>query len=481
MNFKNLKLITKKTRSDLFKEKQNIIIGITVFLFCLISIGVEFSKYNEKFAKVNEYRQETRENWEHRPGKHPHRMAHYGYLVFRMAHPLNIFDAGLDDYFGNVIFLEAHKQNTANLSEAGSSSVLVRFGTFNSAFILQNIVPLIILFLGFGLVVRERENATLKILSLQGAAGREIIWGKIIGLWQFSLLFIIPLLPFIFTAALLTGTATWMDIALRLLILTPAYMVYLFFVSMLTIVISSISKNSASALISLIGCWLLLTILLPKSIQFLAQNLYPSPSRIAFETTVEEDVLKVGDSHNPNDIHFKKIKDSLLVKYNVKTPEELPFNYSGFIMKEGEKISSNIYISHYNDLQEIYRKQQNLSDVSGFVDPSIAIRNFSMIATGSDYFSYKQFQKQAEDFRFKMAQRLNDLQINNISNIKPNKDGPPVKINQDNWKKFEDFNYQFYPVKDSLRTQWIPLAALLFWLILSVTIIEITGRKLKLI
>jgi ABC-2 type transport system permease protein len=55
-------------------------------------------------------------------------MAHYGYLVFRIGHPLNIFDNGLDDYLGNVIFLEAHKQNTANLSEAGSSGTLLRFG-----------------------------------------------------------------------------------------------------------------------------------------------------------------------------------------------------------------------------------------------------------------------------------------------------------------------------------------------------------------
>lgn len=65
------------------------------------------------------------------------------------------------------------------------------------------------------------------------------------------------------------------------------------------------------------------------------------------EITVEENVLKVGDSHNPDDPHFKYIKDSLLTKYNVKTTDELPINYGGFVMKEGKKISSKIYADHF--------------------------------------------------------------------------------------------------------------------------------------
>ena len=85
MEFPNLKLIVRKTRLDLFQSKQNLLIAVTVILFCCLSIGIGLTKYTETFSKVKEYRKETRENWEHRPDKHPHRMAHYGYLVFRIA------------------------------------------------------------------------------------------------------------------------------------------------------------------------------------------------------------------------------------------------------------------------------------------------------------------------------------------------------------------------------------------------------------
>ncbi|WP_288446406.1 DUF3526 domain-containing protein [uncultured Chryseobacterium sp.] len=481
MAISNLQLMVRKTWQDLFKGKQNLLTTIAVLLFCLLSIGIGYTKYTDSFSNIKEYRKEVRESWEHRPDKHPHRMAHYGYLVFRIGHPLNIFDNGLDDYLGNVIFLEAHKQNTANLSEAGSSGTLVRFGAFSSAFILQSIVPLIILFSGFGLIVQERENATLKIVSVQGTSGRDIVWGKILGLWLFSLCFLIPVVPIVFMAAFMSETTSTGDIVLRLSFLLPAYMIYYFFVSTLTVVVSANSKTTSAALISLIGFWLLFIIVLPKGIQFAAQNLYPAPSRIAFETSLEKDILKAGDSHNPDDPHFKKVKDSLLAAYHVKTTNELPFNYGGFIMKEGEKISSHIYIRHQKELQNIYRKQQNLTDFSGLINPATAIKNFSMIATGTDFFSYNQFQKQAEEYRYKMAQHLNDLQIEKISNIKPENGGPPAVIDKDNWEKFPDFKYRYTPVLDSLKEQPIPGAALVLWLMLCVIATEISGRKLKLI
>lgn len=476
-----LQLIIRKTRQDLMKGKQNLLIIVTVLLFCFLSIGVGSAKYKDTSSQIGTYRKEVREQWEHRPAKHPHRMAHYGYLVFRIGHPLSIFDNGLDDYLGNVIFLEAHKQNSANLSEAGSSGTLVRFGSFSSAFILQCLVPLIILFLGFGLIAREREDATLKILSTQGASGRQIIWGKVLGLWQFSLLFLIPVLPVVFVVAVLSESTEWTDIVFRVLAILPAYMVYYFFICSLTVFISANSKTASSALVSLIGSWLILVIFLPKGIQFAAQNLYPTPSRIAFETILEKDILKAGDSHNPDDSHFKKIKDSLLAHYQVNTTNELPFNYSGFVMKEGERISSQIYIRHQNELQETYDHQQQFSDASAFIDPMIAVRNFSMIASGTDYYSYTEFQKQAEEYRYKMAQKLNDLQIEKISNIKPEKGGPPAIIEGDNWKKFPDFNYQYTSFSKSIQQQWMPAAALFFWLIVCVFMIEISGRNLKLI
>lgn len=481
MDFSSLKLIVRKTRQDLLKSRQNLLIAATVLLFCCLSIGIGFTKYGENYSNIKQYRHETRENWEQRPDKHPHRMAHYGYLVFRIGHPLSIFDNGLDDYLGNVIFLEAHKQNTANLSEAGSSGILVRFGAFSTAFILQAIVPLIILFLGFGLIIKEREDATLKILSVQGASPRSILWGKIFGLWQFALLFLLPLIPVVLLMGFMAEASDFTDILSRIMVIFPAYMVYYFFFCTLTVLLSSASKSSSSALISLIGSWLILVIFLPKGIQFAAQNLYPTPSRIAFETGVEEDVLKVGDSHNPDDPHFKHIKDSLLAQYKVKTTDELPVNYGGIVMKEGERISAKLYVEHLKQLQEQYSRQQKLNEIFGFINPVMAIKNLSMTASGTDYFAYRQFQNQAEEYRYKLAQRMNDLQIEQISNSKPEPGEKQAMVSKENWQKFPDFEYEFISLGESLSKQLLPLLAIIFWLFACILMVELSAKNLKLL
>ncbi|RTZ46253.1 ABC transporter permease [Chryseobacterium arthrosphaerae] len=213
-------------------------------------------KIHRFFSKIKEYREEVRNTGN--TGRTSIRTVWPITAIWFQDRPsVECFDSGLDDYLGNVIFLEAHKQNTANLSEAGSSGTLIRFGAFSSAFILQSIVPLIIIFLGFGLIVQERENATLKIISVQGASGRDIIWGKILGLWLFSLCFLVPVIPVVSVAALMSETTGPGDILIRLSFIMPAYMIYYFFISTLIIIVSANSKSTSSALICLIGFWLL--------------------------------------------------------------------------------------------------------------------------------------------------------------------------------------------------------------------------------
>ena len=43
-------------------------------------------------------------------------MAHYGSFALRQKHPLSTFDLGMENFVGNAVFLEAHKQNTVNFS-----------------------------------------------------------------------------------------------------------------------------------------------------------------------------------------------------------------------------------------------------------------------------------------------------------------------------------------------------------------------------
>ena len=146
--------------------------------------------YQEQTETRVQFQKEVREHWEEAPDKHPHRMAHYGYIAFRAKHPLSIFDFGVESYTGNAVFLEAHKQNSVNFSEASFSTGLLRFGEMSTAAVLQVLVPLVIFFLGFGLIAADRENGTLKLLLSQGASWAEIIAGRSLGLMGIAMCFV---------------------------------------------------------------------------------------------------------------------------------------------------------------------------------------------------------------------------------------------------------------------------------------------------
>ncbi len=93
------------------------------------------------------------------------------------------------------VYLEAHKQNTANYSEGRFQyrvcCVLVEISL---AMLLQTLLPLILFFLGFNAIAQQRENATLKMLVSQGATFKQLIWGNSIGLFTVGVSFLLPVL-----------------------------------------------------------------------------------------------------------------------------------------------------------------------------------------------------------------------------------------------------------------------------------------------
>lgn len=456
-------LIARQVLFTRLKSKSTLYLILIFNLFQILALYTEFKvRFNDQ-QTVQEYKKEVRKRWESNPDKHPHRMAHYGYLVFREKHPLSFFDPGINNYLGNLIFLEAHRQNTANFSEASFSSGLLRFGYISAAMILQILVPLLLFFWGFSLVSNDREKGTLKIIFTQGIQWRQFLWGKIWGLYALALTVFLPAVVFTLLLILSNHSANTQTI-IRYLLLILSYSLYFLMACILAVYISARSKSSKNSLVTLIGIWLTFTLVLPKVATVYGQTQYPAPSKVAFDTEVEKELLKLGDNHNPDDPHYKGIKDSVLAAHKVSSTDQLPFNYSGFIMKEGEKLSTQAYLLHEKRLVNIYRKQSNAFRLTGLINPVVAIKQFSMALTGADYATYRDFLGQAEAYRYKLAQTMNDLQIKFISNNKKAPDGKHI-LDHSHWADFPDFDYQFLSFSRALSYEYWSVIAILCWLV----------------
>ncbi|MEM6697092.1 MAG: DUF3526 domain-containing protein [Bacteroidota bacterium] len=480
MRFRILQILSKHTFQHLLKNSSTKwLIGLfnALLLFALLAA---YSSSLEQAHTLDHYSHEVRERWESSPDKHPHRMAHYGYVAFRQKYPLSFFDYGMDSYLGNAVFLEAHRQNTINFSEASLSNGLLRFGEISAALILQLLVPLLLFFWGFALIAGEREQGTLRLLLAQGTSWSELILGKTLGLFYLSLTLLLPstiiALALLFFHPLFAEVP---DVILSFGLLAVGYLIYLFIMSMLAVWISATCQTSKTALIQLIGCWLFFTLMLPKLAQVTGQVFYPSPSKIEFDTAVEEELIEQGDSHDPNDPHFKGLKDSLLAVYQVSSTDELPFNFSGYVMREGERLSTETFRTHQLRLMERYQQQQNLLRWTAVINPYIAIKNLSMAMSGTDFLAYRNFQDQAEEYRYNLAQTMNELQIKYVGNNTSSSADKKSAISQQHWKDFADFQHQFLSFKTIAKNESLSLLSLFLWLIGLLFLAIFSTRNLK--
>jgi ABC-2 type transport system permease protein len=476
----NVKLIARHFIRTVWKGRVIIPIYSAWLALVLYAVTTGYATYTKQNQIRKGYQAKARQSWDANPDKHPHRMAHFGSFAFRIKHPLSMFDNGIESYTGNAVFLEAHKQNTANYSEASFSTGLLRFGEISVAMLLQTVLPLILFFLGFNAVAQQRENATLKILVSQGAGFKQIIWGNSIGLFAVGIAFLLPALIATIVMVAVQSNAGAGSV-MRLAMISLSTIVFLWIISVLAIGVSAISNTGRTALLSLLGVWLMLAIVLPKTLQAIGSYVYPAPGKIQFQAAVEEDILQQGDSHNPDDIHFKKLKDSVLRANKVDSIQQLPFNYSGFVMQQGERMSAEVYDAHLQRLHNIYDKQNRVSYNSAFINPFISFKNIAMAFSGTDFAAYRHFQQQAETYRYHLAQTMNVLQMKYISNKKLSSSDKPYSIDKSHWTSFPDFKSHYLPVSTIIKQQWVALFALAVWLVLSVFLINYIAGKAKVI
>lgn len=469
-------LIAQHFRKSVFKNQAVYIITLFMGVLLLYAAFSGWENYTNQNETSEKYQHESREDWLKNPDKNPHRMAHYGNFAFRKSTSLSVFEFGMEPFFGNAIFLEAHKQNTANFSEAGFSNSMLRFGEISIAMVLQILLPLLIFFLGFNSVAYERENGTLKLLLSQGISWKQLLLGKTLGIASVVMMLFVPtIIILVFVWLLLQNFTISADETIKMGLFIFFHFIYLIFFCAIAVLISASSKTSKKALVSLIGIWLIFTIILPRTTQAVGAYIFEAPSKIQFNSDIEKDILKQGDSHNPNDPHYKAIKDSLLLTYKVDSVQKLPFNYSGFIMTEGEKISSNIYNKHLESLLEIYKKQNSFSKIVSFINPYIAIKNLSMGLSNTDYDSYIDFQKQAEAYRYTIAQKMNGLQIKYLSNDK----SKPDAIDKNHWAEVPEFQYEPKGIWDVLKSEIISIISIILWISLLLIFIKIAAKNLK--
>ena len=456
-------VVTRIAREEwrfLFRDR------VAVFGLSLLAVLMLVAAFNawehqrNANAERARYQAQANHEFEAQPDRHPHRVAHYGHFLFRPLNPLAAFDPGIDAYTGNTLFLEAHRQNSANFGDVRQSSLLLRFGQLTPAFVLQVLAPLLLVFVGHAGVARERESGTLRVLLAQGVSGRQLVLGKLLALAGFAGLILLPALSALGWMAII-GQSGW---ALALM-LSAGYIVWLLLWTLAVVLVSSVFARSRDALLALLVVWAVMVILLPRWIPDVANTAIALPTRFENEIHAKREYLALGDAHNPDDPKFAEFRDQVLKEYGVTRIEDLPVNFKGLVGMEGERQSSELFNRYATATLDLQDRQNRMVDGFGWLSPTLALRRLSMTASGTDLDSFRRFLEQGERYRYDLIQRLNRLQAEELAYADDTNPDKENRIDHTHWQSFPPFQLEPRTTTETWQRIMPAGGILLLWLI----------------
>jgi ABC-2 type transport system permease protein len=410
--------------------------------------------------------------FETQPDRHPHRMVHYGHFAFRPINPLAAFDGGIDAYTGHTLFLEGHRQNSANFGDVRQSSLLLRFGQLTPAFVLQVIAPLLLIFLGHATVAREREAGTLRVLLAQGLQPRQLVAGKLMAFAGVSALVLLPAaVALVFLAV---DTTAPPSLAMALLL---GYGLWMALWTLGVVAVSTLAPRGRDALISLLAIWALTVVLMPRVVPEGVASAQPLPTRIETDISVARDLAAMGDSHNPDDPYFAGFRKQVLAQYGVTRVEDLPVNYKGLLGMEGERLTSRLFDRYAEQSFALQEAQLRRVDAFSLVSPLIALRRISMAAAGTDLHAYRRFLEQAEHHRYTLVQELNRLQAEKLT-YATDRGSLSVRIGKEHWQDLAAFRFEPETSAATLQRARPMAIVLMLWLAALAGVMALATRRL---
>lgn len=396
-----------------------------------------------------------RQTWLNQGERNPHGAAHFSSWAMRPLTPTALLDPGVVPYSGTAIWMEAHKQNAARNRPVQDSASAFDLGQFSLGWTLQIVVPLLLFVLGAGLMARERERGTLRLIVASTGDGSKVVDAKFNALARTAAIFLGPVLVAGAVAAMLLAGRVDADSLLRLGAWLTAYGAFLFVMIAAAVTVSTFSRTTSRATIALVGIWLVAVLLIPRMASGISGAVAPTPAAEVFAASIAADRMKYADGHASPVAALTAI---ILKRYNVGRVEDLPVSMGGLQLEEGERQGNLVFDRHFGDLTAIYQQQRTILRLVGALSPVTSLQNISTSLAGTDLPSQLAFQGQAEAHRRVVVTMLNSDMIQNAGRADFD-----YKTDRRLWSRTPEFAFRQPPLDAVARAVWADILVLLGW------------------
>lgn len=475
--FSLIQEIARKEVREIVRDGRLRLLGGIVVILALAALLFGVLE-TERAEEDREHAQERSEKeWEGQGEKNPHVAAHYGTHIFAPTSVATALDPGVSAYLGRSVKIEAHQQNLADHSEAEDAGSISRMGSFSVATVLLQLVPLLIIALGYGLWSVERERGTLRQLISTGVDRRALFWGKGIGLFAVLAGLLIPAgLIIVGTLWILGGGDS--STLIRLGILGCVYSIYFAIFGGLTLYASAVAPSSRAALVVMIGAWGFFCLIVPRGATEMAGRMEPLPSQAELAREVGES-MDYGFNGSPDrETSVEEITTTMMAEQGMADAGimvDAAF-MNGIELQAEAAWEDRVFDHHVSQLNQRISLQEHQVTWAGFLSPYVAMRSLSAGLCGTDYAHHRHFTEHVETWRKSFVGYLNIAFAENAG-----EEGWDYKASPDLWKKAPPFSYDAPRSDFAIRTHLRSLGALLFWLILALGLALRSAQRVKVV
>ena len=441
----------------------------TLLIFALLLAATSIAtslRMSEEHRERSEQQALAEATFLSQPDRHPHRMLHYGHYVFRTPPPLAMIDPGVDAVTGQSIFLEGHRQNSAMFADTRASADLGGFEGLTAALVYQLFVPLLLIAIGHGVFIREREENTLAPLLAQGVTGNELYAGKWVALAGVALALLLPL-ALVSAAAVVRGGSPLAGSGV-----IGLYALYLLVWCGLILLVSAMVRSRALSLGILALCWLASALIVPRMAVESARSAMPAPGKIETDLRMQAELREISDGHNAGAPQFLQLQANLLVQYDVERVEDLPVNFRGVVSEVAEADLTEVMNRFAEERMDLEARQARFAESFGWLSPVVAVSAGSRALSGTDLATHHRFLREAEDVRFDFVQDLNRVHVEQLAysdDINRGVDAESerrARVSAEYWNVLAEFSFQPATADERLARAGAPLAMLFAWLLL---------------
>ncbi len=328
------------------------------------------------------------------PWLDPRSLSVYGQRGARVvsmdASPMAIIATGQSDLYTHVVRPRlSAESHTLSFSEL-SNPVQLMFGSFDLAFVIVYLLPLMVLAFSYNILSGEKEQGIFRLTGSQPISIYRWLVVKVL----FRFLLLAGVVVFSILLALLSNGLAITTVAaavVKLLLIVIGYMLFWFAVS---VIVNLHGKASGLNAAMVVGVWVVVVLMIPSVISQFVNTFYPVPSRV---NMIHEFRVAQAESSRKT--------DQILRGYLNEHPELAPRDstssnqYSWWLgYFASADIVNNAVAPVVEGCNIAIARQQDLVNTLRFISPAVLTQDALNDLSGTSTAHYGDFRRQVVGF-----------------------------------------------------------------------------------